>query len=93
MESLKLSAVWRQTGSTLAVINDHVVSNGDAILQFRIETFNTLNHPSWGMPSLNILNGAAFPGQPGTNAHQNFGMVNSVQVAMRQLQLGLKYTF
>jgi len=38
MELLKLSAVWRQTGSTLAVINDHVVSIGDAILQFRIQT-------------------------------------------------------
>ena len=38
MQLLKLSAVWRQTGSTLAVINDHVVSNGDAILQFRIQT-------------------------------------------------------
>jgi hypothetical protein len=63
------------------------------LLQFRIETFNTPNHPNWGMPSLNILNGAAFPGQPGTNAHQNFGVVGSTQVGMRQLQLGLKYTF
>jgi hypothetical protein len=37
MELLKLSAVWQQTGSTLAVINGHVVSEGDAILQFKIE--------------------------------------------------------
>jgi hypothetical protein len=63
------------------------------VLQFRIETFNTFNHANWGMPSLNVLNGAAFPGQPGTNAHQNFGVVGSTQVGMRQLQLGLKYTF
>jgi hypothetical protein len=45
------------------------------------------------MPSLNILSGAAFPGQPGTNAHQNFGVISSTQTAMRQLQLGLKYSF
>ena len=63
------------------------------ILQFRLEAFNVLNHPNWGMPSLNILSGAAFPGQPGTNAHQNFGIIGSTQTAMRQLQLGLKYSF
>ncbi|HKE25130.1 MAG TPA: TonB-dependent receptor [Bryobacteraceae bacterium] len=63
------------------------------VLQFRLEAFNVLNHPNWGMPSLNILSGAAFPGQPGTNAHQNFGIVSSTQTSMRQLQLGLKYSF
>ena len=63
------------------------------ILTFRLETFNTLNHPNWGMPSLNVLNGAAFSGQPSTNAHQNFGVVNGTSVGMRQIQLGLKYTF
>jgi hypothetical protein len=62
-------------------------------LQFRLEAFNVLNHPNWGMPTLNILSGAAFPGQPGTNAHQNFGVINSTQTAMRQLQIGLKYSF
>jgi hypothetical protein len=65
----------------------------DHILQFRLETFNVLNHPNWGMPGLNILSGSAFPGQPGTNAHQNFGVVSSTQVGMRQVQLGLKYSF
>jgi hypothetical protein len=63
------------------------------VLQFRLEAFNVLNHPNWGMPNLNILSGAAFPGQPGTNAHQNFGVVNGTQTAMRQLQIGLKYSF
>ena len=62
-------------------------------LQFRLEAFNVLNHPNWGMPNLNILSGAAFPGQPGTNAHQNFGVVNGTQTAMRQMQIGLKYSF
>ena len=62
-------------------------------LQFRIEAFNAINHPNWGMPNLNILSGAAFPGQPGTNAHQNFGVVGGTQTGMRQVQLGLKYSF
>lgn len=62
-------------------------------LQFRVEAFNAINHPNWGMPGLNILSGAAFPGQPATAAHQNFGVVGSTSTSMRQLQLGLKYTF
>jgi len=63
------------------------------VLQFRIEAFNAINHPNWGMPNLNILSGAAFAGQPGTNAHQNFGVITGTQTGMRQLQLGLKYSF
>ncbi len=62
-------------------------------LQFRLETFNTLNHPNWGIPNLNILSGAAQPGQPGTAAHGNFGVVGSTSTSMRQIQLGLKYSF
>jgi carboxypeptidase family protein len=62
-------------------------------LQFRMEAFNAINHPNWGMPNLNILSGAAFPGQPNTNAHQGFGVISSTATSMRQVQLGLKYTF
>jgi hypothetical protein len=62
-------------------------------LQFRFEAFNVLNHPNWGMPNLNILSGPAFAGQPGTNAHQGFGVISGTQTAMRQIQLGLKYSF
>jgi hypothetical protein len=62
-------------------------------LQFRFEAFNVLNHPSWGAPALNILSGSAFPGQPGTSAHQTFGVVSSTAIGMRQVQLGLKYSF
>jgi hypothetical protein len=62
-------------------------------LQFRFEAFNVLNHPNWGMPNLNILSGAVFPGQPGTSTHQGFGVISSTQTNMRQIQLGLKYTF
>jgi hypothetical protein len=63
------------------------------ILQFRLETFNTVNHPNWSMPTLNILSGQAFPGQPSTSGHQNFGIVNGTSTGMRQIQLGLKYSF
>jgi hypothetical protein len=62
-------------------------------LQFRFEAFNVMNHPNWGMPSLNILAGAARPGLASTAAHANFGVVSSTSNAMRQLQLGLKYSF
>jgi hypothetical protein len=62
-------------------------------VQFRLEAFNVLNHPSWGAPSGNILSGQAFAGQPATNAHQNFGVISSTSIAMRQIQLGLKYSF
>jgi hypothetical protein len=52
-----------------------------------------LNHPSWGNPNGNILSGAAFAGQPSTNAHQGFGVITGTAVQMRQVQLALKYTF
>jgi hypothetical protein len=63
------------------------------ILKFRFEAFNVLNHPSWGNPNGNILAGAAFAGQPSTNAHQGFGVITGTAVQMRQVQLALKYTF
>ena len=63
------------------------------VLQFRFEAFNALNHPNWSMPTLNILSGAAQPGLPATAAHQNFGVVSGTSTAMRQVQLGLKYSF
>jgi hypothetical protein len=62
-------------------------------LQFRFEAFNALNHPSWAMPNLNILSGAVRAGLPGTAAHANFGVVTGTAIPMRQLQLGLKYSF
>jgi hypothetical protein len=63
------------------------------LLQFRMEAFNAINHPNLQMPTLNILSGSAFPGQPATNAHQNFGVVTGTSTSMRQVQLGLKYSF
>ena len=49
-------------------------------LQFRAEAFNVLNHPSWGAPNGNIT-------------ASGFGVISSTAIPMRQLQLGLKYSF
>jgi hypothetical protein len=62
-------------------------------LQFRLEAFNVFNHPSWGAPNGNILAGASFPGAPANAAHQGFGVISSTAIPMRQIQLGLKYSF
>jgi hypothetical protein len=62
-------------------------------LQFRLEAFNVMNHPVWSNPNGNILAGAAFPGQPSTNAHQGFGVVSGTAIPMRQIQIALKYHF
>jgi len=62
-------------------------------VQLRFEAFNVLNHPNWGEPNPNILQGAAIAGAPAGTAHSGFGVISGTATAMRQLQLGLKYTF
>ncbi len=71
----------------------HMPHSEHHVLQFRFEAFNVMNHPVWSAPNGNILAGAAFPGQPGTNAHQGFGVISGTALSMRQLQLALKYSF
>lgn len=63
------------------------------VLQFRLEAFNVFNHPVWGAPNGNILAGPTFPGAASNAAHQGFGVISSTALPMRQLQLGLKYSF
>ena len=56
--------------------------NENHLLQFRLEAFNSTNHPNWGMPNLNVI-----------ASHQAFGTISGTQTSMRQVQLGLKYSF
>jgi hypothetical protein len=62
-------------------------------LQFRFEAFNILNHPNWQMPTLNILSGATVAGKTDRDTRQGFGVVTATSTPMRQIQLGLKYSF
>ena len=75
-----------------ALAKNFRLPNGHKI-QARVEAFNVLNHPTWGAPNGNILAGAAFPGAPENAAHQGFGVITSTALPMRQIQLGLKYSF
>lgn len=61
--------------------------------QLRFEAFNVLNHPNWGEPNANILAGAAIAGAPTGYAHAGFGVISGTATSMRQMQLGMKYTF
>jgi len=60
----------------------HMFYKESHILQFRIEAFNAINHPNWGMPNLNVI-----------AKNQAFGTIGGTSTAMRQVQLGLKYMF
>jgi len=71
----------------------HVPGPENHVVQFRAEAFNVLNHPSWGAPNGNIMAGAAFPGAAPNAAHQGFGVISTTAIPMRQIQLGLKYSF
>ena len=71
----------------------HMPKSENHVVQFRLEAFNALNHPSWDRPQPNILAGAAFPGAPANAAHQGFGVISNTAIPMRQVQLGLKYSF
>ena len=43
---------------------DPMPYNENRSVQFRFEFLNSTNYPNWQMPTLNILSGSAFPGQP-----------------------------
>ena len=50
-------------------------------IEFRFETFNTFNTPTWGFPDQNIQD-------------KNFNVISSTRnLAARQLQYGIKFYF
>ena len=54
-------------------------------LTFRFEAFNFANHPVFGRPSAGVGSGNTLPA--------NFGQIRGTAISMRQIQMGLKYTF
>ena len=58
-------------------------------LQFRLEAFNFPNHPNWASPDTGITSGGV---DPATGVGRNFGRISGTR-GMRNLQLGLRYTF
>ena len=49
-------------------------------MQFRLEAFNVMNHPVWGIPNANVT--AA-----------GYGTITTTAISMRQMQVALKYSF
>jgi Carboxypeptidase regulatory-like domain len=56
-------------------------------VQFRCETFNTLNHPQWGLPNMGAWN-TNTPTAPAT-----FAKITTTSTDMRQIQFALKLIF
>jgi len=54
--------------------------SGPRSLQFRLEAFNVLNRPIWNDPSTSL-------------SSSSYGQITSTRKAMREVQLGLKYSF
>jgi hypothetical protein len=54
---------------------------GSKSLQFRLEAFNLFNNPVWGDPTLSMVNPALF------------GTISTTRTPMRELQIGLKFSF
>jgi hypothetical protein len=50
------------------------------MLQFRLEAFNVMNHPVWGIPNASVTS-------------SGFGTITGTAVSMRQMQVALKYSF
>jgi len=54
---------------------------GGKSLQFRLEAFNAFNNPVWGDPNLSMANPTLF------------GTISTTRTPMRELQIGVKFSF
>jgi hypothetical protein len=70
----------------LSFSKDTQISEGTDI-EFRAELFNLFNHPNFGAPNANIFRTEA------GDYNATAGRITSLATAMRQVQLGLKFTF
>jgi hypothetical protein len=81
--SLRGPAFIDWDASAIKNFHIHDVQN----LQFRFETFNTANHPNWGLPN------ASWGSTNYTTPGASFTSITSTANPMRQLQVALKYVF
>ncbi len=58
----------------------NIIFNGGRALQLRLEAFNALNQPIWGDPDMNM-------------SSQTYGRINTTRSPMRELQIGVKFSF
>ncbi len=61
-------------------------------LELRLEVFNILNHPNFGMPARAVFAGTELPGVPGVPL-STAGVISTTANNSRQLQLALKVIF
>ncbi len=83
-------------------LNKETKINEDLTVQFRAETFNTLNHPNYALPSAGVFtlaacqagNTACLSGQtPNTSFNPNAGRITATAAAARQIQFAIKLIF
>jgi hypothetical protein len=83
-------------------INKETKINEDLTVQFRAETFNTLNHPNYALPATGVFtlaacqanNTACLSGQtPNTSFNPTAGRITATATAARQIQFALKFIF
>jgi hypothetical protein len=75
----------------LSLMRDFTVSTGSdpATVQFRIEAFNLLNRPNFGIPGLTAFAGA----RDGEAPFTSLGLIRSTVTSSRQIQVGLRLSF
>ena len=66
--------------STDLSILKNIVFGGGKSVQLRLEAFNLFNKPIWGDPDMNM-------------SSSTYGRINTTRSPMRELQLGVKFSF